>query len=265
MCNGRNYTHHLPLNAVTGIEELIRSIALQIHQGKLTPDTIPNNLIQLIASELMKGVDIGAELSTGSISAAQAQLMRENVFVFSGFKSHAQLREISAMLTDSSGNPRPFSQFVQDALQVNKTYNVNYLEAEYNHAIASGQMAGNWQHAVDNVDVAPYLTYQTAEDDHVRPAHAALNKISKPVTDPFWDVYYPPNGWNCRCDAAEDFEPPADAAQPDYGIIQDIPPMFRNNVGKTGVIFPDTHPYFDIQNPALATKITEQAKGLAAQ
>ena len=32
-----------------------------------------------------------------------------------------------------------------------------------------------------------------------RPAHVALDGITKAADDPFWRTYYPPNGWGCRC------------------------------------------------------------------
>ena len=31
----------------------------------------------------------------------------------------------------------------------------------------------------------------------MRPEHAALDRITLPMSDPFWESYYPPNGWNC--------------------------------------------------------------------
>ncbi len=37
----------------------------------------------------------------------------------------------------------------------------------------------------------------------MREDHAALAGTTLPKTDPFWDSYYPPNGWRCRCVAVE--------------------------------------------------------------
>ncbi|MDD6471780.1 MAG: phage minor head protein, partial [Bacteroidales bacterium] len=47
------------------------------------------------------------------------------------------------------------------------------------------------------------LQYRTVRDSHVRPEHAALDGVTLPPSDPFWETYYPPNGWNCRCSAIQ--------------------------------------------------------------
>ena len=41
--------------------------------------------------------------------------------------------------------------------------------------------------------------YVTAGDERVRPEHAAMDGVTAPKEDPIWDVWWPPNGWNCRC------------------------------------------------------------------
>ena len=83
---------------------------------------------------------------------------------------------------------------------IDSTYNRNYLQAEYNFATASTQMAvkwKEWEQTADRYD----LQYRTAGDDRVREEHRELDGITLPMTDPFWNEYYPPNGCNCRCNA----------------------------------------------------------------
>lgn len=48
--------------------------------------------------------------------------------------------------------------------------------------------------------------YVTVGDDRVRPSHAALEGLTRPKDDPFWQRNRPPNGWNCRCTLIPIFE-----------------------------------------------------------
>lgn len=45
----------------------------------------------------------------------------------------------------------------------------------------------------------PYWQYQTAGDGQVRPEHAAMEGRVYRCDDPIWDIWYPPNGFRCRC------------------------------------------------------------------
>ena len=48
--------------------------------------------------------------------------------------------------------------------------------------------------------------YVTTGDDRVRPNHAVLDGVTLPKEHSFWKQFYPPNGWNCRCQAIPLFE-----------------------------------------------------------
>ena len=41
--------------------------------------------------------------------------------------------------------------------------------------------------------------YVTAQDEKVRVSHQAQNGVTLPKEHVFWSVWWPPNGWNCRC------------------------------------------------------------------
>lgn len=45
----------------------------------------------------------------------------------------------------------------------------------------------------------PYWQYQTAGDGHVRESHMAMEGKVFRCDDPVWDIWYPPNGFRCRC------------------------------------------------------------------
>lgn len=128
--------------------------------------------------------------------------LEKDVFIFSALKTHAQLTEARSFLKDTEGNIRTYEAFEQDVRKLNENYNRNYLEAEYNFATQSGQSAADWVNFSDDTS-RYYLQYRTAGDDRVRDSHRALHNITLPKDDPFWDYYYTPNGWRCRCRIVE--------------------------------------------------------------
>ena len=109
------------------------------------------------------------------------------------------MREVGLSLTKDDGEIKPFAAFAQEVRVLHKRYNVRYFESEYDHAVGSALMADRW-HASAPKSI---LEYRTAGDSKVRPAHEALDRTRLPKGDPFWQDYFPPNGWGCRCDAIE--------------------------------------------------------------
>ena len=190
-----------------------------------------NNLSQEIPPELTAALD-------------------ENIFYFSGFKTHHELVEASRMLKDDNGGFKPFNRFLKDVETINNTYNRNYLNAEYNFATASTQMAVKWKEwEADGDDYD--LQYRTAGDDRVREEHAALDGVTLPPSDPFWNHYLPPNGWNCRCTTVQVRKGKYPQSNSEEAIARGQActakpkqQIFRFNPGKQQKIFPPKHPYF---------------------
>lgn len=197
--------------------------------------------MQWIADEFTKQFLDGDAIAD---DAAPPQLTPEHqrqIQVFSGFKTNAELRKATEALYDAHGAMVPWSTFKKRILAIDRAYNVRYLQAEYNLAKANRSAIQNWNEAQRMKDVAPFIRYSTVGDERVREAHKHLNGIIKPVDDPFWDVWWPPNGWNCRCTVIQVMS--AKGGKPVPADL--VPPktMFANNVGKNGVIFPKGHPY----------------------
>lgn len=59
--------------------------------------------------------------------------------------------------------------------------------------------AGHWSHFERLKSSRPYLRYVAVQDGLTRPEHQNLHNLVLPIVDPFWEVFAPPNGWNCRC------------------------------------------------------------------
>ena len=183
------------------------------------------------------------------IPAELTAALEQNTFVFSGFKTHHELTEASRLLRDADGGFKPFNQFLNDVQTLNETYNRNYLRAEYNFAQSSTEMAVKWKEwEADGDDYD--LQYRTAGDDRVREEHAALDGITLPPSDKFWNSYLPPNGWNCRCTAVQVLKGKYPQSDSDRACaaadgIADTPKkqIFKFNPGKQMKVFPPKHPY----------------------
>lgn len=194
-------------------------------------------------------------ITDNEIPTAMRLSLEKDIFVFSALKTHAQLLEASRMLLTDDGKVKSLKKFSQDVKSIKENYNQNYLESEYQFAVSSSQQAANWIDVEKNEE-RYNLQYRTAHDDRVRDSHAELEGITLPVKDSFWDDYYPPNGWRCRCKAIEVLKGKYDESDSANSLMKGTKAtthlgkdgknrleIFRFNPGKEKVIFPKNHPY----------------------
>ena len=211
-------------------------------------------------------IDIMADKNVQKLIEAHADVLNRNIqrvemsetmrkrltrsnYIFSGIKTFHELNEAFPSLLDSNGNRKTFEAFLNDVRKIDKTYNSNYLRAEYNFVQSSAEMAAKWERFSEDGD-RYNLQYRTANDGKVRPEHAALNGVTLPPSDPFWEEYYPPNGWNCRCTVVQVRKSkypttPHDEAMAlgEEALQRDSKGIFHFNPGKEDKTVPDYNPY----------------------
>ena len=217
---------------------------------------------RLIAETLKK---LNTAISAGvphEVPEVVRYALENNAFIFSGFKAFHTLREVGLSLTTDKGDIKPFETFRKDVEQVNNRYNHNYLYAEYNHAVGASLMAARWQQIEADGDRYD-LQYRTAQDDRVREDHAILHGTTLPPSDPFWSLYLPPNGWNCRCTAVQVRRDKYPHSDPALSMLRGNncteaakQQIFRFNPGKELKLFPPKHPYY--KAPEAAKQVIEQ-------
>ena len=188
-------------------------------------------------------------LQSVEMSDIMRQRLTRSNYIFSGIKTFHELNEAFPSLLDENGNRKPFERFLNDVQKINDTYNSHYLRAEYNFVQSSAQMAAKWEQFAEDGD-RYNLQYRTAGDSKVRPAHAALNGVTLPPSDPFWQTYYPPNGWNCRCNVVQVRKSkypatPHDEAMKrgEEALQNDTKGIFHFNPGIQQKTVPDYNPY----------------------
>jgi len=65
--------------------------------------------------------------------------------------------------------------------------------------VQTAYQAGRYKQMKDQAERFPFWEYDAVMDSRTRPTHAALDGKVFPEDHSFWDTWYPPNGFNCRC------------------------------------------------------------------
>lgn len=97
------------------------------------------------------------------MSGLMRRRLQRSDYIFSGMKAFHEMNEAFPSLIDENGNRKSFERFLNDVRKIDKTYNSNYLRAEYNFVQASAEMAGKWEGFMQDGD-RYYLQYRTARD-----------------------------------------------------------------------------------------------------
>lgn len=79
-----------------------------------------------------------------------------------------------------------------DPLQADLIFRTN-IQTAYN--------AGHYEQMTDPtvMKLRPYWQYDAVLDSHTRPSHLAMDGKVFPADHPVWDIWFPPNGFRCRC------------------------------------------------------------------
>jgi len=186
----------------------------------------------------------GKDLDTLAENGADARIIesiKANVWQFSAAKNYNQMRALGNALIGEDGKILSETAFKKAAYAINAEHVGPWLTAEYDLAFSGSQMCSKWADAKANN--VPILEFDAVMDNHTTPLCASLNGVRKPINDPFWDTYYPPNHFLCRSNTREMY---SGSITPDHTItLPDIPAMFQTNLAKEGLVFPKGHPYFN--------------------
>lgn len=73
------------------------------------------------------------------------------------------------------------------------------LETIYYTNLTVAYSVGHYKFQSENSDNRPYWQYKAVMDENTRITHAELNDKVYHYQHPFWQIFYPPNDWGCRC------------------------------------------------------------------
>ncbi len=193
---------------------------------KQSDSYLNERLWQYTTAHLHRGIDkVYGKAKPGTPAFETAVKMKHNTARFAAYKTAHQVKDIR-----QSVNPQA----------LNDQYNQRWMTTEYVHSVRAARMAKQWQQFQRDKDIYPYLRYMPSTAAEPRNEHKRLYNLTKPVDDPFWDTWLPPNDWGCKC-SVEQTDRPGEYTQPPDDL-KPPPAVMRNNPAKTGQLFTDGHP-----------------------
>lgn len=131
---------------------------------------------------------------------------RARAFTVAGYSSVDLLQTFLDTLEKAAEEGMTMEQFRQDMntfledkgyAGMNRWKSDNIFRTNMQTAFNAGHYLSMSRPA--NLKLRPYWRYRTAGDKEVRESHAAMDGRIFRADDPIWDIWYPPNGFKCRC------------------------------------------------------------------
>lgn len=168
---------------------------------------------------------------------------RMKAFTVGGYTSLEVLQEFLEQLQEAVRNGTTKEQFREDMnqfLESNGYTGINPWKSDniFRTNLQTAFNAGHYKAMTDEavLKLRPYWQYKTAGDSEVRPDHALMADRVYRADDPIWDIWYPPNGYKCRCTVVS-----LSAGQVEKRglMVYDRPPFTLDAGGKVKPMFPD--------------------------
>jgi SPP1 gp7 family putative phage head morphogenesis protein len=124
---------------------------------------------------------------------------RSRAFSIAGVASREQLQDVLDSLNSVLRKGVSFDEWKKSATVQDLDLPGYRLDNIFRTNMQAAYNAGHWTQQQETKARRPYLMYDAINDSRVRPSHLELDNVVKPIDDPFWNTYYPPNGFQCRC------------------------------------------------------------------
>jgi hypothetical protein len=138
------------------------------------------------------------------------QGMHARAFVVAGAQSDGLVADFHDAVTRAIAEGRTLEDFRKDFDRIVAEHGWSYRGTRnwrsrviFETNMRMSYSSGRWAQAQRVKRTRPFVRYVHVDpmltQKFSRPDHAALHDLVLHIDDPFWDYYWPPNGWGCRC------------------------------------------------------------------
>lgn len=161
-----------------------------INFGKVTPEEAIEYFVKKLLLSPEEFAALEQDAKTMAFTVSELSKQTELQFVFDSIKK--ALEEGQGFAEWKKQTKELWKQKGWSDFRIKTVYQTNMHQAK---------SVGTWKQIQETKEDFPYLRYSAILDSHTRPSHASMHGKVLPVNDKFWDSFYPPNGFNCRCQA----------------------------------------------------------------
>ena len=130
---------------------------------------------------------------------------RSRAFTVSGISREDLLDELCGSLFKALSEGQSFGSWKKDTQGV--WYSLGWTEKGrsfrldniFRTNLQTAYHVGRYAQMQRVKESRPYWQYDAVNDSRTRPTHRAMDGKIYPADHPFWDTWYPPNGFRCRC------------------------------------------------------------------
>lgn len=135
-----------------------------------------------------------------------AEEYRSLAFTVSGYTKAQILKRFYDELLAALEEGRTLQEFrsgINDFLEAKGYEGLSPLQTDliFRTNIQTAYNAGHYQRMTDPavLKLRPFWQYDAVNDTRTRPSHLEMDGRVFPADSPVWDIWFPPNGFKCRC------------------------------------------------------------------
>lgn len=179
---------------------------------------------------------------------------KAQAFTVSGVAKLDQVAAVHRALEQALAEGRPLGEFQREMNgRLGGKLSGYRLETVYRTNIQTAYQVGRWAQLGEVTKNMPWWRYVAVGDSRTRPTHRAMHGLVRRHDDPFWDMFYPPNGFRCRCTV----QPlsPRQVAKKGYETGEGIPDVILWTDPDTGM----EYPIVPLPDRGFATNVAKEA------
>lgn len=167
---------------------------------------------------------------------------KSRAFTVAGYTSMEVIEEFYKSVVEAAEQGKSMQEFrghMNDWLTEHGYDALNPWKAEniFRTNVQTAYNVGHYRSMMEVADTRPYWMYVAVGDEATRPEHAAMSGTVWRADDPIWDVWYPPNGYGCRCHVRS--YTARQVQERGYRVQRDAPKSVDTQTGEIGLLSPD--------------------------